>query len=64
MLCALCDDQDALFTTTSPNTTSHNTQSTDHGNTPPLRRSASANDTTRSGSPKRDKTKTITHANA
>eukprot|EP00962_Isochrysis_galbana_P052445 scaffold23841_cov138-Isochrysis_galbana.AAC.1 len=51
------------FTTISSNTTSHNTQYTNHGNTPPPKRSASANDTL-SGSRKQDKTKTITDANA
>eukprot|EP00962_Isochrysis_galbana_P061251 scaffold36304_cov121-Isochrysis_galbana.AAC.14 len=39
------------------------TQSTDHDKIPPLKQSASANDT-RSGSRKRDKLKTITDANA
>eukprot|EP00962_Isochrysis_galbana_P017456 scaffold5017_cov139-Isochrysis_galbana.AAC.8 len=52
-----------LSTTISPNMTSHNTQSTDHDQIPPLKQSASANDT-RSGSRKRDKLKTITDANA
>eukprot|EP00962_Isochrysis_galbana_P033821 scaffold11383_cov123-Isochrysis_galbana.AAC.2 len=34
-----------LSTTISPNITSHNTQSTDHDKTPPLKQNASANDT-------------------
>eukprot|EP00962_Isochrysis_galbana_P017669 scaffold5076_cov127-Isochrysis_galbana.AAC.3 len=52
-----------LSTTISPNMTSHNTQSTDHDKTPPLKQNASANDTP-NGFRKRDQLKTITGANA
>eukprot|EP00962_Isochrysis_galbana_P012731 scaffold3607_cov114-Isochrysis_galbana.AAC.31 len=43
--------------------TSHNTQPTDHDKPPPLKQSASANDTP-NGSRKRDQLKTITGAHA
>eukprot|EP00962_Isochrysis_galbana_P028056 scaffold8849_cov101-Isochrysis_galbana.AAC.7 len=52
-----------LSTTISPSMTSHITQSTDHDKTPPLKQSASANDTL-NGSRKRDQLKIITGANA
>eukprot|EP00962_Isochrysis_galbana_P024263 scaffold7422_cov134-Isochrysis_galbana.AAC.1 len=59
----LSSSSPTLSTTTSLNMTSHNTQPTDHDKIPPLKQSASANDT-RSESRKREKLKTTTDANA